>query len=346
MRKIYSIFMVAAVMLSGCTDNEMLTLNNQQEVAEFLGKRSYEEALQIAQSSISMIEDDEASTRSTRTGRTIDMQKTKVVKSGATRAEGGQDTLFYVFNFADEQGFAVVSANAATEGLIAVTEEANYDDCLEINDGFADYMKMAEEYVSVAKVKRGRVPFYKSDTLYFQKGPFLNVKWGQNYPEAVFFPNAKAGCSNVAIAQIFSYFNYPTQISLSYANADSTSINLEWNSMKAHQQSYKYMTNDFCSDDYYNAHSDIAHLCRQIAYLNNGYFYPSNVNYNYNLSYFYYHSSSYTSVIINNAKSTVENLGYTTSNITSYSSECTFVPLNHFHLVYMRGDDFDEGGHA
>ena len=32
------------------------------------------------------------------------------------------DTLLYVFNFEDEQGFAVVSAIRQTEGLIAVIE--------------------------------------------------------------------------------------------------------------------------------------------------------------------------------------------------------------------------------
>jgi len=340
MRKIYSILMVATVVLTGCTDNETLSLNNLQEAAEVSEKRSYEEALQIAQSSIAMIEEDEITTRSARTGRTIDLQKTKVVKSEATRAGGVQDTLFYVFNFADDQGFAVVSANAATEGLIAVTEEANYDDCLEINNGFADYMKMAETYMSVPKRAKPRIPFVSTDTLdIISRGPYLTVRWGQDFPEGVFFQNGCAGCVNVAILQILSYFSYPTQITLSYNNADSVSVDLEWSNMKAHKQSYSYLVENDCSVNYLNAHSDIAHLCRQIGKMTNSVCKPTGVNYNYDLTNYEYHSSSSTESSLYNARNALMNLDYSIGNTNSYYSECTRNSLNQQRLIFMCGTD-------
>lgn len=336
---------IASAIIASCSEDSTPVLDESASTSEVLSeKRTFEEALQIAKSSISMIEEDEGVTRGGQGGRTIDLDRSRVVGSGATRADGTTDTLFYVFNFTDEQGFAVVSANKATEGLLAVTEKDSYDNSLNENGGFATYMEMAKGYVAAARIKPP-LPFIIRDTLRQKKGPYVSVKWGQNYPEGVFFPNATAGCVNVAIAQIMSYFKYPSQISLTYPNADSVSVNLEWNSMVAHKKSFQIMVNDHCSDDYMNAHSDIAHLCRQIAYMTYSTFSPDTVNFNYNLTNYQYYPG-WTGSNISSAKAAMQNLGYTTGNITSYSSLCTIVPLCNHHLIYMRGGDTSVGGHA
>lgn len=75
------------------------------------------------------------------------------------------DTLLYVFNFNDEQGFAVVSANRQTEGLIAAVEMGSYDPAIPTgNPGFDTYMQMAKVYVANTEVieKEAKVTTTKS----------------------------------------------------------------------------------------------------------------------------------------------------------------------------------------
>ena len=107
--------------------------------------RSFDEALQIAQSSISLVD----GTGQTRSGspRKIDLNNWKIFENDLkTRANSNSnDTLMYVFNFEDNQGFAIVSASKETEGLIAVTESGSYDPSTSSNiDGFNIYMDMAK----------------------------------------------------------------------------------------------------------------------------------------------------------------------------------------------------------
>lgn len=104
-------------------------------------KRSYEEALHIAQQSISMLDDSLAPTRGTTQVRYIDLQKTTAIVCSndmVTRSSGSpkNDTLMYVFNFNDNQGFAIVSAEEATEGLIAITESGSYNPSDTTDSGF------------------------------------------------------------------------------------------------------------------------------------------------------------------------------------------------------------------
>ena len=143
---------LAATTLFACTQEVIETLPIQAESETQLMKvqskyRTYEEALAIAQDAISML----GKSSVTRSGnpRTIDIHNVQyIVNTSSTRSDGKTDTLMYVFNYDDNAGFAVVSANRATEGLIAVTEQGNYVAGEETgNGGFDLYMDMAEEYV-------------------------------------------------------------------------------------------------------------------------------------------------------------------------------------------------------
>ena len=103
--------------------------------------------MEIAQNSIQMLQDDEVDARSAAPVRTLNLNNVKTVRKTVSRADGtvsDNDTLLYIFNFDDNQGFAVVSASRQTDGLIAVTEAGNYDPAVPTgNPGFDMYMKMA-----------------------------------------------------------------------------------------------------------------------------------------------------------------------------------------------------------
>ena len=342
MKHLYFHFL-AFVLICSC-NNELEQESIKAESNNSL-TRSYEEALSIAESSIKMIDEDYVSTRSNATNRQIDKSRSMVITNRQSRSLDNQnDSLIYVFNFEDEMGFAVVSANKKTEGLIAVTESGDYEKSLSENKAFASYMAEAIDYISGEEALASFDPFETCDTLYTHRGPYLRVKWGQNYPAGVFFPNATAGCANVAILQILSYYNYPNRINLTYSNADSTSIVLDWNDMKAHANASYYRDN--CINEYSNAHSDIAHLCRQIAEISSSGFYPETANYSYNLNNYEPHENCETGTTIINAARALSTLGYTTTEPQRYFSQCTFGPLTNNKLVYMRGETTDENCHA
>ena len=339
-----------------CEDD---VLENNTQLTTQSSIRSYEEALAIAKSSISMIEEAHATTRFGNTEhRSIDLSNSMVITDKTTRYANQSDTALYVFNFKDDNGFALVSANPNTEGLIAVTESGNYKDCITENTAFAEYVSMAKRMIRDSikpypKEPEGHIPMIKRDTLSReQRGPYISVQWGQDYPEGVFFPNTKAGCVNVAILQILSYYKYPKQITLTYQNADSAFIKLDWDKMRLHTTSSS-MLETSCSPYYHKAHSDIAHLCRQIAEYTHSQFIPEELKFNYNLYNYYYYGDRCldyalnTKASIDDAHNAFSLLGYTTSNILDYKPGCTCTPLSRYQLIYMRGrDENSEYGHA
>lgn len=59
------------------------------------------------------------------------------------------DTLLYVVDLEDEQGFVVIAANRAVEPIMAVTEKGSFDSPeVQSNEGFQSFMAAANNYVS------------------------------------------------------------------------------------------------------------------------------------------------------------------------------------------------------
>ena len=160
----------------------MQTESEQSTIQSFSKYRTYEEALAIARDAIGMLGEN-CTTRSgtPRSVNTSDVQY--IINNSSTRSAEVPDTLMYVFNYEDNAGFAVVSANRATEGLIAVTEQGNYSvEKAADNEGFELYMTMAEAYVGskaqLASVGPAEFTQYKivehRDTINY--GPYLQVR--------------------------------------------------------------------------------------------------------------------------------------------------------------------------
>lgn len=88
-----------------------------------LPTRSYEEALSLAWKSIALV--DRGQTRSA-TARSIRSERGQCVTTPSTRSGAGSDTLMYVFNFENNDGFSVIAANRAVDPVLAVAEKGNY----------------------------------------------------------------------------------------------------------------------------------------------------------------------------------------------------------------------------
>lgn len=298
--------------------------------------RSYEEALAIAQASIPMLEQSSSTTRSVGTQRKIDINDKKVFKlnSKTRNALNINDTLIYVFNFEDNAGFALVSASKNTDGLLAITEQGYCDpDTPSEIEGLEMFKSMAKEYVRRASIEIPRGPndpiIETRDSItysYSTVGPYVNVRWGQLHPEGEYCPNGKSGCANTAMAQIMSYYNYPTSINLTYSGADISVQSLDWLSMKSHNTGHNLSS---CSTP--EPHKAIGRMMRQLGELNHS-------TYKFNPWKTTTNSHDYV-------KATFTDLGYTCGNWSSFVGFFARTQLNNTHLFYIRGK-CAEGGHA
>ena len=237
------LFLFGTLAVVACSTEDVFNAEDSTLSGRVSMYRSVEDAMNIAQSAIGMIGD--VSTRSV--SRTIDAANLQYVVASATKGNAGNDTLLYIVNFANEEGFAVISANKSAEGLLAVIEKGSYQEGklnYAENKGFADFMEWAKEYNRMANnsimseesvnalVERKTVV----DTLSSQRvKTMVEVQWGQTGIEGTYAPNKKAGCSNTAMAQIMSYFCFPSTIAITYDGATINSQTLDWTAMKEHK---------------------------------------------------------------------------------------------------------------
>ena len=328
MKKSISLFILSVVLFSCTTENELVYQELSTAVPE-LNKRSLTEALGIAQEAASLFNGKSRNVES----RTIDMGNIQYLCSNPNSRSQNDDTLLYVINYADDKGFAVVSANPNTVGLIALTEKGTYSPTSEEisnNGGMKMYMDMAKMYVSDPNnelQRSGPVTmleiFEKEDTVDTWIEPKLTVSWGQTWHEGDYCPNGVSGCTNTALAQIMTYFEYPTQIDITYEDAEINTLNLNWSEIKKYKSRY----NDTASNI---AHSAVSHLLRQLGKL-------TKTKYN--------HSPNTTSTATVEARTAMSSLGYTvSSSVQNYENENFLPALQNNNLVYMRGERSTEDG--
>lgn len=254
-------------------------------------------------------------------------------------------------NYADEQGFAVISANRQAEGLLAVVEQGTYGvdgKYYTDNPGFTAFMEQAETYARSVQslppiIDEGNVPMEQkiiNDTTYNNTiEPLVSVRWGQTGIEGKYCPNKKAGCSNVAMAQIMSYFRYPLNMNITYPGASITSLSLNWAAMEQHKVAHSYQYCTATSD----AHEAISQLMRQLGELNESDYIGEGTS---------TIEDDMTSTIDDNVRKNFAQLGYSVSNsLIDYDSQSFESLLANGNILYVRGDHRDdktgkESGHS
>lgn len=349
MRKIYLIILVMAGFIACTSDGlredavqEDKPLTQQYDP----NRRSFAEAVEIAQNSIKMLDEDKAMTRGVAPVRKLNLKDgVKAFHKAGTRsgdASSDNDTLLYVFNFADDQGFAVVSASRHTDGLIAVVEEGSYDPVVPTgNPGFDTYMNMAKAYIAYkdrteavneSADTRGVTtnPIYQHvyDTIYYRNiAPKVTVKWGQQMTMGQFCPNGISGCANTAAAQIMSYYGYPSGRTLTFSERDTTYTSFNWSYMRA--RTYANKTSNWDTYD-----KQIGRLARQLG---------NDAGSSYN--------TGGTSTTFPNARSAMASWGYNVGSITTYNysnSETGYTLANYLaanKIIYMGGTNSDDKSH-
>ena len=332
------VLLIGLSLLLACEKQEDIEIDrDSSNKVELNNTRSYDDAMKIAESSLSMLVNSQSSTRTISENRRIDWSACKVITSNNKNCPNSEDTLVYVFNFENNDGFALVSANKNTEPLLAITEKGHFDpDTPSGIPGFDAFITMAKKYVIDSKESQRSLDLFTRDsvvTTHFSHGPLVNVMWGQTHPEGEYCPNGICGCGPTAMAQVMTYYQYPSSLALTFPNADASSQTFSWSNMISHPTGHNLNNCTYNT----NIHKSIGRLCRELGY-------RANSTYN----------SNSTSTNSGKVKVVMQNLGYTTSGWTSNSNQnmktqlmlnrlyillgyCTLCNVGHFWII----DGFD-----
>lgn len=273
-------------MVAACSSEEPMPVTDNSAQQQGSVRVTVEEAIKIANQAAEAFDAKSARgvSRKASSAAMVDVLGTKDGRSG------GIDTLLYMVNYDNKQGYAIVSASRAGETLLGIVDEGEFN-ALEAaeNPSYSYYLANAQNYVAStlgATFGGGNItikPSIFEETRYVHENyPVkVNVKWGQRYPEGYFCPNKISGCVQTAMAQIMSYLKLPTSISLTYPERDVDVQFLDWEDMTKHTQSVNTTAvslinshNSSCAATE-ASHMAIARLCRELGYRNNASYYDN-----------------------------------------------------------------------
>jgi len=326
----------ATITLTSCSQDEDYV--NEPVSQEMVSKKSHYVTLEEARANLLDILRDVnsgADSRGAFEGTKVVSESFTVNLSGAG-SRAADSTLIHVFNFADNQGFAIMSTDDRLPDLIALVESGTYSDIDGSDDsGDPDHpglhlIKDIELFLKKnTDLEHDPIRWEHYDTTKWQKIIYHSemhcpVKWGQgdgnnaDYAYNLYCPigesnkRCKTGCVATAVGQLMAIYKYPA----SYGG-----YNYHWQNMTEYPR-----INQCVNDGYF----DIAKLLYQLGYW-------------YNLDVHYGENSSSASVL--NVSRTLENFGYSlTGTIDEYDTDIAKSELSQGYPVLICGNGWDEEG--
>ena len=306
------------VLFTSCNSDNMVTHECFDSFSQF---RTQNEAIAIAESYASLL-DSKLCTRSNQdlsVTRKADKNHTYSICNRGTRSNMNSITpLYYIVNYQDSLGFAIISANRNAETVLALTECGYYaPETSSQIDGFNDFMNMLNTYISSVSTTEllPLMPISLADTLWSIHYNLIDTQWQQTGVTGSFCPNGVTGCVPLAVAEILSYYRHPTSIRLSYYGADLTTQNLDWVDINKHVIESATCT---ATD---SAHNALGRLCRQLGEMMNSNYYDDGSTGTYRI----------------NVPVCFSALGYSVNNWTDYSSNCCVAPISNNHPLIIAG---------
>lgn len=244
-------------------------------------------------------------------------------KSGAT----ANDTLYYVFNYAGDNGFSIISANESAYPILAVTEKGHYIVGEETGvPAFDYYMTCLEEALSEIPFNGARYEYIHIGDSY---APRVHVNWGQSGVYGQFCPNGISGCVATAIAQILSAHRRPVSFvatcDMSPYYSIGQTVNLNWDLMLGH------VSNSHESTGCFSVHNSISALLREIG----------------DLVYMDYSSPNSSGATYTAVPLAFDYFGFTCVSPQNVSVPTMISEIKQCGPVYVRGGDINNnGGHA
>jgi hypothetical protein len=211
---------------------------------------------------------------------TVDKSKV-IVLTKASKSRATADTTFYVVNFDDNEGFAIINAKKSGVDVYAVTEEGVYLP----ESKLCDTPPALDVYLNTITSNSSDETSYSDDTsnpdglsslplmqlkivedTIFSTSikPMVKTRWCQSSFFGQFCPNGLVGCGPLALGQALAAFSLPTSMTFSFDDRPYDSTTFDWTELTTHNKSFTY---SFCAKDlqYNNAsHIQIAAFLREI----------------------------------------------------------------------------------
>ena len=332
--KKYFILLVAALSLAACEkDFQPVAENAELNDVVQNNKVSLKQALLYAENSINGI-------KPTTRGAERKVKSTEIyVAKPATRSAEGTEVSFYLINYEDNQGFAMVSTDSRATPVYAYSDDGSLTaKDFETNPFLKIFIEGSVENYQIEVANNSiydpiewpdssnrdilRLPIVEyNGGLYYEdlrmeevtKPALLTTYWDQYAPYNFFCDNKVGGCAPVAAAQIMAYHKHPAQ-------------------HNGHTYYWDAMTATPTLNEGIGATS-AARLIADIGEEADAYYEPN---------------GDYTEVRnMQDMKNAFEAFGYNCSNPSSYDISEIKENINAELPVYMRGSDYDANdGHG
>lgn len=250
-----------------------------------------------------------------------------------TKSEDGEDPLVYVFNFEDEQGFALASGDNRMPPVLCLTDEGHLSDTTSINEGalamlsiidtdyrmavglpITDYngntitaehyrpvdFLIEDEGLSGGGNSASTYTSYTSWTSNYPTGTRISTKWGQRDPfnyycKTTAGKDAYVGCVAIAVGQVMAYWK---------KNTSYNGHSYDWSKMQL-IESYYTPTSTYYSE----AWDKVQHLLSDLGR-----------NENLNMEYGEIDNSDGSGAYCKNINRTFTHFGYSTGgNVQDYN---------------------------
>lgn len=146
------------------------------------------------------------------------------------------DSLFYIVNFDNNNGFVIAASDDREIPVFAYVEEGNYNDSI-VNSGYDRFVNsLIEAEIENRNNQEEIRDFADSPLIPIESGenkdefeimyPLLCTKWNQTLYSS-YCPGQYTGCVPTAISQICSFLEYPTRVSWYHNGIENTS-DIDW----------------------------------------------------------------------------------------------------------------------
>lgn len=316
-----------------CSDEMPEPISSEKSVPIQSDYISIDEAISMAINASSLL----ASDTETRTFnlRAVDTTSPYVaLTTDGTRSNN--DTTLYVVNYANNQGYAIISHRRIEKPILAVTAQGNITttDSI-INNGIKFFLETAESYAVNAPIASASPAFeppieaeqweYKTETTNSERAvePRIKVQWGQTGLYGKFCTNSITGCANTACAQAMTYFQYPTSLNLTHKS--NANLTLNWNALINHKSGWS--TSLTCCAS--STHGTIALLMRELGQRAKSIY-----------------KTSSTSTFTKDVRTAMEGIGFNVGQLNNYYKSFIMNNLGDNCIIYVRGTNDKDEGHG
>ena len=233
--KILHLILPAMAILSACTTQEPVPHADQDSKisdANASAQISVQEAAEIAIKASAQFFPEKS-----RAG-IISVENVIPILSTRCPSRSMADPLFYVVNYEDSAGFALVNALKAEPAIIGISDKGTYNasDLSKNPDGLnflVDYIVESAPSNKAITTNPLRPPYELNkityDTIRYNiQEPKVKTEWHQVGFFGKFCPNGNAGCFPVAVAQALSVYKKPVTLWPTYPDAPVPSLIIPW----------------------------------------------------------------------------------------------------------------------